>query len=179
MNIVTHITRYVAIGLTIVLLSACHSMSSTYSGDYADTQNGARTYGAGNRGEIYGQVNQLSANQLRELRNTTIFYFGFDKDTVNRDDVNAIAAHGLYLAKHPNAGVTLEGHTDQRGSREYNVGLGERRDKTVKQLLEMNGANPNQIKMVSYGQEKPAAFGHDEASYAQNRRVEIIYQQYS
>lgn len=174
------ITKFLCYGIVSVLLSACHSMSSSH-GDYGRVEgggypDGAQSYAAGSRGGIYGQNMQLSASELRDLRNTIIFHFGFDRDDVNTDDINAIIAHGVYLADHPNVRVTLEGHTDQRGSREYNVGLGERRDKSVKELLIMNGASPNQIKMVSYGQEKPIAFGHDEASYAKNRRVKIAYQ---
>ncbi len=162
-----------------VTLSACSSMSgSGHSGDGSSSYgnsargSGASAYGTGGRSPFVGQSMQSQA-----LLEKTIFHFGFDQDSIEQIDLNAIAAHGKYLAKHPGAKVTLEGHTDQRGSREYNIGVGERRDKSVEQILLLNGAKTNQIKLVSYGQEKPVAFGHTKQAYAKNRRVEIVIQQ--
>jgi peptidoglycan-associated lipoprotein len=80
------------------------------------------------------------------------------------------------LATHPNAKILLTGNTDEHGSREYNIGLGQRRADSVASVLEADGASKNQITTVSYGAEKPVALGHDEAAYAQNRRVDLIYQ---
>ena len=164
----------------VIALAGCSSMSGSGSGsdsmgqNYADS-NGATAYGAGQRSPFVGQYNR----QTQALLNQRVFHFGFDKDVVRNTDAAAIAAHGKYLGSHPNAKITLEGHTDQRGSREYNIGLGERRDRSVEELLIMNGANASQIKLVSYGQEKPVSLGHTEADYAKNRRVEIVYKQYS
>jgi len=87
-----------------------------------------------------------------------------------------LAAHGRYMASNPNAEVRLEGHADERGSREYNVGLGERRALGVRQILLLQGATASQLSTVSYGEERPAVFGSDEESYGLNRRVEIVYQ---
>jgi len=86
-----------------------------------------------------------------------------------------VAAHAKYLAGHPGTRVRLEGHTDERGSREYNIGLGERRAQSVRRALLLQGAADAQISTVSYGEERPAAPGHDEAAWAKNRRVEIVY----
>ncbi|MCD6055763.1 MAG: peptidoglycan-associated lipoprotein [Gammaproteobacteria bacterium] len=164
------LVRYSLILGAVFLLAACSSFGS-HGGSGSDTyESDAQTYGAGDQAGFNGQNTSPA-----ELMKKTVFHFGFDKDTVNDEDVAAIEAHGVYLAKHPDAKVTLEGHTDQRGSREYNVGLGERRAATVQQLLLVNGANALQIKMVSYGQEKPVALGYSEEDYALNRRVEIIY----
>ena len=86
-----------------------------------------------------------------------------------------VAAHAKYLASHQGARVRLEGHTDERGSREYNIGLGERRAQAVRRALLLQGATDAQISTVSYGAERPAVAGHDEAAWAKNRRVEIVY----
>jgi peptidoglycan-associated lipoprotein len=88
-----------------------------------------------------------------------------------------VQAHAKYLGAHPQTTITLEGHTDETGSREYNLALGERRALTVRRQLVLLGATAGQIKTVSYGEERPVAEGHDEQSYSQNRRAEIIYQQ--
>jgi peptidoglycan-associated lipoprotein len=104
-----------------------------------------------------------------------IIYFDFDSAQVRTDYVDVIAAHGQYLASHPNQHVRLEGHTDERGSREYNLGLGEYRAQTVSQMLKLEGVDGAQLELISYGEEMPAAFGHDEESWELNRRVEIVY----
>ena len=84
-------------------------------------------------------------------------------------------AHAHYLAANAGATVTLEGHADERGSREYNIGLGERRAVGVRQLMSLLGASGSQIRTVSYGEERPAVDGHSESIWSANRRVEIIY----
>jgi peptidoglycan-associated lipoprotein len=99
-------------------------------------------------------------------------YFDFDSFDVRAEDKEILAAHAAYLAANSQTTVTL----DEQGSREYNIGLGDRRAQAVRRLLEFQGALPSQIGTVSYGEEKPVDFGHDEAAWAQNRRVEIIYQ---
>jgi len=104
-----------------------------------------------------------------------ILYFDFDSASVREADREVLAAHADYLIKHPMSRVTLEGHADERGSREYNIGLGDRRAQAVKRMLEFMGVNPAQISTVSYGEEKPAVAGHDESAWSLNRRVEIVY----
>lgn len=104
-----------------------------------------------------------------------IIYFDFDSDRLRRESYDVVRAHGQELKANPNRGVWLEGHTDDRGSHEYNMGLGERRALSVRDLLLQSGANPNQIKVRSYGKEMPAVSGYDERAWAQNRRVEIVY----
>lgn len=107
----------------------------------------------------------------------TVVYFDFDRSDI-RPEFNAlIAAHARHLAGAPGTRVRLEGHTDERGSREYNIALGERRAQAVRRALLLQGARDNQLTTVSYGEERPAAEGSDEAAYAQNRRVEIVYGQ--
>lgn len=110
-----------------------------------------------------------------DLLQTKVVYFEYDSSTVKDSDRAVIQAHANYLAQHPEAKVTLEGHTDERGTREYNIGLGDRRANAVKQMMLLSGAAAGQISTVSYGEERPASLGHDESAWAKNRRVEIVY----
>ena len=102
-------------------------------------------------------------------------YFAFDSSHIEEENRFIIEAHAQWLAQHPGASVTLEGHADERGTREYNVALGERRANAVRQLLALTGASGGQIKTISYGEERPAVEGHDESAWRFNRRVEIVY----
>ncbi|MBK1691350.1 peptidoglycan-associated lipoprotein Pal [Ectothiorhodospira mobilis] len=105
-----------------------------------------------------------------------VIHFGFDKDTVDAQYLDLIAAHGDYLARNPDRAVRLEGHTDERGTREYNLALGERRARAVQRMLELQGASADQIQVVSYGEEMPADPASNEAAWERNRRVEIVYE---
>jgi len=106
---------------------------------------------------------------------TRVVYFEFDSSEVHGTGVEVVAAHARFLAANSATRVRLEGHTDERGSREYNIGLGERRAQAVRRALMLQGALDGQISTVSYGEERPAAAGHDEEAWAKNRRVEIVY----
>ncbi len=137
----------------------------------AQREAGARSPGAGGAPRFQGMSID---NPASPLSHRTI-YFDFDSAEVKDADREILAAHASYLSANPQVRVILEGHTDERGSREYNIGLGERRAKAVARLLEFMGASPSQIETVSYGEEKPADPGHNEAAWAKNRRVEIVY----
>ncbi|HRX71697.1 MAG TPA: peptidoglycan-associated lipoprotein Pal [Candidatus Competibacteraceae bacterium] len=104
-----------------------------------------------------------------------IVYFDFDSANVRSDSQAIIESNANYLRGNPRIITQLEGHTDERGSREYNIALGERRANAVRQVMSAMGVSPQQIRVVSYGEERPAASGSDEQSYALNRRVEIVY----
>lgn len=104
-----------------------------------------------------------------------IFYFAYDSSDLNDIDRDIVAAHGRFLAKNPTMNIEVDGHTDERGSREYNLALGERRARAVEQILTLQGAQKSQVHVVSFGEERPVALGHDEESWRQNRRVELIY----
>jgi peptidoglycan-associated lipoprotein len=104
-----------------------------------------------------------------------IVYFDFDRAEIRSDQVALVAAHAGYLASHATARVRLEGHTDERGTREYNIGLGERRAQAVRRAMLLQGVAEGQVATVSYGAERPAVAGSDEAAWAKNRRVEIVY----
>jgi peptidoglycan-associated lipoprotein len=107
---------------------------------------------------------------------TRIIYFDFDSSLIKDEFRTAVIAHGEYLAANPERSIRLEGHTDERGTREYNIALGERRARAVEQLLALQGVRAGQIEVVSYGEELPAALGQDETAWQLNRRVEIQYQ---
>ena len=110
-----------------------------------------------------------------ELLGKRIIYFDFDRSDIRADSQSIVAAHAAYLAKNPAQKVRLEGHADERGSREYNIGLGERRGQAVRRALALQGVAETQLSTVSYGEERPAAAGSDEQAYGLNRRVEIVY----
>jgi peptidoglycan-associated lipoprotein len=109
-----------------------------------------------------------------DLQNRTI-YFDFDSSEIKPEYNAVIAAHARYLAANTSIRVRLEGNTDERGSREYNIGLGERRAQAVRQALMLQGVPDAQITTVSYGEERPAVTGHNDAAWAKNRRVDIVY----
>jgi peptidoglycan-associated lipoprotein len=105
-----------------------------------------------------------------------IIYFDYDKSDIRADSMEMLEAHGVFLSLFSDVKVKLEGHADERGSREYNIALGERRAQAVRRILLLQGASDSQIETVSYGEERPVALGHDESSWERNRRVEIVYQ---
>ncbi len=116
-----------------------------------------------------------SAGPSGELLSKRVVYFDLDRADIRADSSSVVSAHARYLAKNPNQKVRLEGHADERGSREYNIGLGERRGQAVRRALLLLGVAESQLATVSYGEERPAAAGSDEQAYGLNRRVEIVY----
>ncbi len=113
-------------------------------------------------------------SQSGETGSKTI-YFDFDSYQIKAEYQPIVAAHAAYLASHPSARVNLQGHADERGSREYNIGLGERRANAVATLFSAAGAADSQVETVSYGEESPIAECHAESCWSQNRRAVIEY----
>jgi peptidoglycan-associated lipoprotein len=109
------------------------------------------------------------------LLSKRVIYFDFDKSTVRPEFRGIISAHSAYAKAHSSAAVTLEGHADERGTREYNLGLGERRGNAVEGLMSAQGARGNQLTVVSYGEERPVCRVSDDECWSLNRRVEIVY----
>jgi peptidoglycan-associated lipoprotein len=109
------------------------------------------------------------------LLSTRTIYFDFDQSTIRSEFIDVLRAHAAYLNTNRSIGVMIEGHADERGSREYNIALGERRANTIQRFLEAEGVSPSQINTISYGEERAAAFGQDEASWAENRRGVLAY----
>lgn len=106
---------------------------------------------------------------------TRVVYFEFDSSAIADDYMPLLRAHAEYLSSNSGTTITIEGHADERGTREYNIALGERRADAVRRVLMANGASANQIKIVSYGEERPAVLGHDESAWSKNRRAELMY----
>lgn len=106
-----------------------------------------------------------------------VVYFDFDQSDIKSEAAAILACHGKYLSDLPGSKMTLEGHADERGSREYNIGLGERRGNAVSSALQANGGSAAQITVNSYGEERPTCSESDESCWAKNRRVEIVYTQ--
>ena len=111
-----------------------------------------------------------AANNLQ-----AVVYFDFDSSDITSQSASVLSQHASLLSANPGAGVLIAGHTDERGSREYNMALGERRAQSVSSYLAAQGAASNNIQVISYGEERPAATGADESAYSQNRRAELSY----
>ncbi|MFC3170960.1 peptidoglycan-associated lipoprotein Pal [Acinetobacter vivianii] len=105
-----------------------------------------------------------------------VVHFNYDSSDLSNEDYQTLQAHAQFLVANANSRVALTGHTDERGTREYNMALGERRAKAVESFLITNGVNPQQLEAVSYGKESPVNAGHNEAAWKENRRVEINYE---
>jgi len=135
---------------------------------------GARTQGLDD-GNQYSRSALGDPNDPNGPLSVRVIYFDYDSSNVRADFRVTIEAHAAYLAANPSTVVTLEGHADERGSREYNLALGERRALAVRKQLVLLGASAGQVRTVSYGEERPVTEGHSEESYALNRRVEILY----
>lgn len=153
------------------LMAGCSSTAKDEStasdnGATTDTTKAVDTGGNGNATEMSSGSDALSKR---------VVYFEFDSSDVSSEARDIISAHAQNLAQNGSLSVVLEGHADERGTREYNIALGERRAKAVKQLFVVQGVQSSQIKVVSFGEERPAMTGHDDNAMSLNRRVEIIY----
>ena len=165
--------KLIAIGLGAALLGACAStpipdpepMDASAADSGASTDGYDASFGGGEEIEYDPSGGELSS----------IIYFDFDSSEVRPADTDVVARHAALLAGDPRMQVRLEGHADERGSREYNIGLGERRSQAVRRLLLIQGVSATQISTVSFGEERPAELGSNEQAYARNRRVEFKY----
>ena len=168
---------------TVMALGACAHKPPKDSGPPATSQvpgAGAQANGAGANGAVgAGGANAGDdvAGPTEGILAQRTIYFGFDSSEINPEGTALLSAHAHYLVAHANLHVRLEGNTDERGSREYNIGLGERRAQAVRRAMLLQGVAETQLSTVSYGAERPAVDGHDEAAWSKNRRVMINYVQ--
>ncbi len=174
------IAQIVMVGCSVLALSACSSAKKGNTGYYdstgmnsMNTADGARTSGIG-QGENYGDEGGVGGRGGLAKRT---YYFDFNKYDVREEDKPAVLANADALVAHPQSKITLEGHTDPRGSREYNVALGEHRANSVLDVMKSRGVNPNQVRVVSYGAERPAVPGHSEQDFQLDRRAVITKSQ--
>ena len=157
------------LALITVLLAGCSSTSTT---DDDMTADAGRAGGGVSTGTAYGDG--LSAAEMEEPVPdlATVFYFDFDQSLLSQETRAVLVAHAGYLKTDPRP-IRLEGHADERGTREYNMALGERRARAVRDFMVLQGVNPALIEVVSYGEEYPAVMGSTEVAYSKNRRVEL------
>jgi peptidoglycan-associated lipoprotein len=156
--------------LVVGALAACHS--------------GVKLNDNANQGAVSTQPNPnaVAPVSVDELNNPNSplakrsVYFDFDSYAVKDEYQSTLQAHAQYLKSHPERHILIQGNTDDRGTSEYNLALGQKRAEAVLKALELLGVPDSQMEAVSLGKEKPVATGHDEASYAQNRRADIVYQ---
>lgn len=164
--------RFISIAALALILAACaRDVRDEPSAPSAPSASDAQT----------GRINARDFSDARNLENPDsllsqrVIYFEFDRSDVRAQFRPIIEAHAAYMRANPSARVSLESHADERGSREYNLGLGERRGGSVSSLLSAGGASSGQIEVVSYGEERPVCRDSNNACWERNRRVEIVY----
>lgn len=156
-----------------LFLGACATDTTK---EAAVEEKGADTAGAADRGRLEGEALGPGARGAKaDLLNQRRIHFAYDSSTIDEEGRAIVQAHAGYLAANPQIKLKLEGHCDERGSREYNLALGERRAQAVEKLARVLGVDGKRITITSYGEEKPIALEHDESAWRMNRRVEIIY----
>ncbi|MCB1773832.1 MAG: peptidoglycan-associated lipoprotein Pal [Gammaproteobacteria bacterium] len=168
---------WLALAAAVVLVAGCSS-TGTKDGEGAAVEDRGASAGGGVTTSGAGAGATWTGSALEDpnsLLYTKVIYFDFDQDTIRGEYIDVLRAHATYLVTNPGSGLTIEGHADERGSREYNIGLGERRANAVKRFLEAEGVSPSQVGTLSYGEERPAVYGNDELSWAENRRAVLVY----
>lgn len=164
--------------ISLVGLAGCSSkgdidenaLGTSASG--AGAQGGAASYGAGANGGVGSRSSGIPSSPAELVK---VVYFDFDQDTIREEYREQVVAHALYLKNNPQASLTIEGHCDERGTREYNLALGERRGKAVRNFLLLEGVSSGQIQVVSYGEERTENPDHSEEAWSQNRRAVFRY----
>jgi peptidoglycan-associated lipoprotein len=171
--------RTLAIALSMAFVAGCSSTGGGQDGDLTGGAGGTDRGGVSTGGADGSGVSGDRASQMADadgrIPETRTIYFEYDSDTIRSEFEPVLTAHARFLQNNPNASVVLQGHTDERGTREYNLALGERRAGAVERYLNVQGVSPSQVEVVSYGEERPAARGQNEQAYAQNRRVVFAY----
>ena len=127
-------------------------------------------------GESNVSYDKAAINDANSVLAERVIYFDFDSDQISQDYMDLIAHHGKYLVNNPGMKLRIEGHADERGTREYNIALGNRRAESVRRLISFQGVNAGQLTVISYGEEKPVSLTHDEESWRLNRRTELVYE---
>lgn len=182
--------RAIGLGTSLILLSGCglfgggeqESVAELSEPSDSQTGVGVGTYESGSSSRVgslggtdrYGDGS--SAQDIQNLMSSNVIYFDFDDTSLRAESRSLLVAHANYLNRNNHKSVLLTGHADERGTREYNMALGEKRAITVRNFLLANGVNTAQLDTVSYGEEKPVVRASNEAAWAKNRRVELKYQ---
>lgn len=162
----------VAVGAGAVLLSACSSTPVKGSAS-AKNPTPAATADARSVATVTAAVDPLNDPQGVLAKRSA--YFDYDSYILRNDAKSMVEAHGKYLSSHKGRKIVIQGNTDERGGSEYNLALGQKRAEAVRKSLSLLGVPDAQMEAISFGKEKPKAVGHDEASWSQNRRADIVY----
>ena len=172
----THTSRLLIVAAIALSLAAC-STKKVKTDDSTGANTGPDTSGATTGGitdNVPGRYSPADLETDACLRQRVV-YFDFNEDTLRPEFQAAIACHAKYLRDRPDSRMNLEGNADERGTREYNLGLGERRGNAVSAAIQGNGGSAGQITVVSYGEERPTCADSTEDCWGRNRRVEIVY----
>ena len=171
----------IGIGM-MVLLAACASKDPVATTKVEDRTpatgtgtTGTPTTGTTQNTPVTGTAGNNALRDPNNLLSKRVVYFDYDIDAVKPEFASLVQAHATYLTQNRSRKVRLEGHADERGSREYNMALGQRRSNAVRKATSVLGVGNERMETISFGEDKPKGSGHDEASWAQNRRVEIVY----
>jgi len=164
-------------GVAVIGLTACNSMHSKSDNKAEHFQSAeVESYGIGEEGQLAANnSNQPDPAFANKCPADVCFYFDYDDNTVQEYDYATIITQARYLAGHPNVTLRIEGNTDERGSREYNLALGERRADSIAELLKVKGGDGKQMLVTSNGKEKPITLSHNESAYRFNRRVDLYF----
>jgi peptidoglycan-associated lipoprotein len=181
----------IMVAALLLLLQGCSSPGGTREGDVpVEDHSVGMAGGAGMGGEgvqtaTADMAGSFAGRPIQEVLSDPniplskrVFYFDLNSSELSAEDREALAYHARFLNTFPNVSVVVEGHADERGSREYNLALGERRAKTIERILNLEGVPKEQIQDISFGEERPVAMGHDEEAWRLNRRVELLYSGY-
>ena len=175
--------KILLVAVLAIALVACAGRGTTAADDDLDatavprTTDGTGTTRADDGRSRFGGMEALEPDPSDPVLSNMVIYFDFDRDAIRPEFTPTLDAHARFLMENPRRRVRLEGHTDERGSREYNIGLGERRALSVRRYMLLQGVSADQLTTVSYGEERPAELGSGESVWARNRRVELVYRQ--
>ena len=163
----------------VALIAGCSSGTKLNDTPVVDRAGGMAGQGSGSGGAASGvapvTIDPNAQNAAGPVGVARIVYFDYDSYTVKPEYQSLIDGHARFLKANPQRRVSIEGHTDDRGGREYNLALGQKRSEAVRRALNLLGVSDNQVEAVSFGKEKPAVQGTGESAFAQNRRAEVTY----
>lgn len=169
---------YLVVTVLLLALGGCRFGPVKEDGLGEGAGGGDTVQGDGDRrfaGDLGGGARMEELNDPQSPLSKRVLYFDFDSSQISGEQREIIDAHAGFLSRNPDVSVVLEGHADERGTREYNLALGERRAKAVEQLLLVQGVSADQIQVISFGEERPVALDNNESAWRLNRRVEILY----
>lgn len=163
-------TVVIVSGVTIGLVGCSASKKNTTASNEFTNSTGVNT-----ASNVYGEI--LTPEQELALLNQKVVHFAYDDSRLTQTDERVLNVHAKYMLDHPNISMRVMGHTDERGGREYNIALGERRAQSVGRFLETKGVPANRLAIVSYGKEQPISLESNDVAWAKNRRAELEYEE--